>query len=35
MRGANGHIFNLGHGILPQAKIGCVEALLDTVIGWK
>ena len=35
MRGTRGHIFNLGHGILPQAKIGCVEALLDAVTTWK
>jgi uroporphyrinogen decarboxylase len=35
MRGARGHIFNLGHGILPQAKIACVEALVDTVTSWK
>jgi uroporphyrinogen decarboxylase len=35
MRGTNGHIFNLGHGIMPQAKIGCVEALVETVTTWK
>jgi uroporphyrinogen decarboxylase len=35
MRGTHGHIFNLGHGILPQAKIACVEALLDAVVTWK
>jgi uroporphyrinogen decarboxylase len=35
MRGSAGHIFNLGHGILPQAKIGCVEALVDAVTSWK
>ena len=35
MRGANGHIFNLGHGIMPQAKIECMEALVATVTGWK
>jgi uroporphyrinogen decarboxylase len=35
MRGATGHIFNLGHGIMPQAKIECVEALVDTVTTWK
>lgn len=27
-----GHIFNLGHGILPDAKIECVEAMLDTIV---
>ncbi len=32
MKGRPGHIFNLGHGILPQAKIECMEALVDTVI---
>ena len=35
MRGAHGHIFNLGHGILPQAKLECVQALVDTVTAWK
>ncbi len=31
MRGLNGHIFNLGHGILPHAKLECMQALVDTV----
>ena len=35
MRGTAGHIFNLGHGITPQAKIECMQALVDTVTGWK
>jgi len=35
VRAARGHIFNLGHGILPDAKIECVETLVDTVTGWK
>jgi uroporphyrinogen decarboxylase len=35
MRGARGHIFNLGHGITPQAKIECMHALVDTVTGWR
>ncbi|MEI7551243.1 MAG: uroporphyrinogen decarboxylase family protein, partial [Verrucomicrobiota bacterium] len=35
MRGTAGHIFNLGHGILPQAKLECVEALVATVTGWR
>jgi uroporphyrinogen decarboxylase len=35
MRGSCGHIFNLGHGIMPQAKIECVEALVETVTSWK
>lgn len=35
MRGTTGHIFNLGHGITPQAKIECMQALVDTVTTWK
>lgn len=35
MRGTTGHIFNLGHGILPQAKLECVDALINTVTAWK
>jgi len=35
MRGTRGHIFNLGHGILPEARIECVETLVDTVTSWK
>jgi uroporphyrinogen decarboxylase len=33
MKGQPGHIFNLGHGILPQAKIEYVEASFDTVVN--
>lgn len=35
MRGTTGHVFNLGHGITPQAKIECMQALIDTVTAWK
>jgi uroporphyrinogen decarboxylase len=35
VRGSAGHIFNLGHGILPQAKIGCVEAMVEAVTTWR
>jgi len=31
---AGGHIFNLGHGITPRAKIECVQALADAVTGF-
>ncbi|MFP4157808.1 MAG: uroporphyrinogen decarboxylase [Opitutales bacterium] len=30
-----GFIFNLGHGMIPSAKIECVEALMETVTGGK
>lgn len=35
MRGTAGHIFNLGHGITPRAKLECMAALVATVTGWK
>jgi uroporphyrinogen decarboxylase len=35
MRGCDGHIFNLGHGILPQGRIECVEAMVEAVVSWK
>jgi uroporphyrinogen decarboxylase len=35
MRATHGHIFNLGHGILPQARLECVSALVDTVTSWS
>ncbi len=31
MKDRSGHIFNLGHGIDKDAKLDCVEALLDTI----
>ena len=30
-----GFIFNLGHGMIPSAKIECVEALMELVTGQK
>ncbi|MCU0792304.1 MAG: uroporphyrinogen decarboxylase [Opitutaceae bacterium] len=35
MRGRPGHVFNLGHGITPDAKIECMEALVDTVVTFR
>lgn len=32
---AQGHVFNLGHGILPQAPISAVETLVETVQGFR
>jgi uroporphyrinogen decarboxylase len=31
--GRPGHIFNLGHGILPQTPVDHVRALVDMVHG--
>jgi uroporphyrinogen decarboxylase len=31
MRGRNGHIFNLGHGVPPAAKLENIASLVDTV----
>lgn len=30
-QGYNGHVFNLGHGVPPNAKLECIQALVDTV----
>ena len=35
MRGLPGHIFNLGHGVTPQAKIDCIEAVRSTVKNFR
>lgn len=35
MAGRPGHIFNLGHGITPQAHLACVEALVQTVVEYE
>jgi uroporphyrinogen decarboxylase len=35
MRGSAGHIFNLGHGILPEARPECVETLVEAVVRWR
>jgi uroporphyrinogen decarboxylase len=35
MRGRAGHIVNLGHGILPQAKLENVAALVETVATFR
>ncbi|MEI9866101.1 MAG: uroporphyrinogen decarboxylase family protein [Limisphaerales bacterium] len=31
MRGRNGHIFNLGHGVPPTAKLENIAALVEAV----
>ena len=35
MKGLNGHVFNLGHGVQPTAKLECIQALVDTVRSHK
>jgi len=35
MRGRPGHIFNLGHGLTPAAKLENIAALADTVKSFK
>jgi uroporphyrinogen decarboxylase len=35
MRGKPGHVFNLGHGITPDAKLECMQALVDTVTTFR
>lgn len=31
MKGRPGHIFNLGHGVVPESKLECIQALVDAV----
>lgn len=33
--GGRRHVFNLGHGILPGTPIEGVQAMVDTVVGWR
>lgn len=33
--GGQGHIFNLGHGVLPETPLASLEALMATVRGWE
>jgi uroporphyrinogen decarboxylase len=35
MRDRPGHIFNLGHGIRPDASLECVAALVAAIVNWK
>jgi uroporphyrinogen decarboxylase len=35
MRGRPGHIFNLGHGVPPEAKLECLQALVETVRNFR
>ena len=35
MRGRPGHIFNLGHGVPPDAKLENIQSLVDTVRSFK
>ncbi|HLP77242.1 MAG TPA: uroporphyrinogen decarboxylase family protein, partial [Candidatus Paceibacterota bacterium] len=35
MRGRPGHIFNLGHGLTPGAKLENIQAVVDTVRNFR
>ncbi len=34
-RGLEGYVFNLGHGIRPEARVDSVAAMVDTVKTWE
>jgi uroporphyrinogen decarboxylase len=33
--GRPGHVFNLGHGVLPATPLAGVETMVRTVVGWE
>lgn len=35
MRGLDGHVFNLGHGVRPSSKIDCIQAVVETVQNFQ
>ncbi|MGV3771632.1 MAG: uroporphyrinogen decarboxylase [Verrucomicrobiales bacterium] len=35
MRGGPGHIFNLGHGVTPEARLDNIATVVETVQEWK
>ena len=35
MAAHTGHVFNLGHGVLPSAKLECIQSLVDTVRNFR
>jgi uroporphyrinogen decarboxylase len=35
MRGRPGHVFNLGHGLTPGAKLENITALVETVKTYR
>jgi uroporphyrinogen decarboxylase len=35
MAGRAGHVFNLGHGVPPDAKLENIQSLVDTIRQWK
>jgi uroporphyrinogen decarboxylase len=35
MRGSRGHIFNLGHGVPPSARLENIESLVSTVKNFR
>lgn len=34
VNGRNGHIFNLGHGVLPETPVDNVRRLVEVVHSW-
>ncbi len=35
MKGLNGHVFNLGHGVTPESQIDCIQSVVTTIKNYS